>query len=94
MDLLPKRITVFLDSTHGEQTDNRVTHVLTEAIETDDDEALVVRIIHAQIPTPYPIWIEEGHNTLVLGVFIGRGNPNLNPLMYAIVSLPFLLVNL
>ena len=68
MDLLPKRITVFLDSTHGEQTDNRVTHVLTEAIETDDDEALVVRIIHAQIPTPYPIWIEEGHNTLVAGI--------------------------
>ena len=86
MDLLPKRITVFLDSTHGEQTDNRVTHLLTEAIETDDDEALVVRIIHAQIPTPYPIWIEEGQNILVLGVFTGNNHKHANPLMSAVYA--------
>ena len=68
MNTLPKRTTVFLDSSHGTKHKNQVTHVLTESIDTADDEAVVVRIIHAQIPAPYPIWIEEGHNTLVAGI--------------------------
>ena len=48
MDEIPKRVTVFLDSGHGDKRDNKVSYVLTESIDTEDDEAVVVRIIHAQ----------------------------------------------
>ena len=67
-DYLPKRLCVFVDSGSDTQFDSQVTHTLQEAIETEDNEALVVRLIHAQIPTPFPIWMNDSNNTLVAGI--------------------------
>ena len=67
-DYLPKRLCVFVDSGSDTQFDSQVTHTLQEAIETEDNEALVVRLIHAQIPTPFPIWMDDTNNTLVAGI--------------------------
>ena len=63
MNRLEKRITVFMDSSHSGKNLSEAIHHLDEPIETADDEGLIVRCFHAQIPNVFNN-VYPPHNTI------------------------------
>ena len=72
MTRLEKRLTLYMDSTHGTTaSSSNVTHTLKEPIETEDNEGLVVRVIHAQVPHVFEN-VDERHNIINIKLLIFR----------------------